>query len=56
MNLTLKQQKEYDEAKDKINEALKIKSRTFLGLCKNEDCYNLRRDKSAYCYNCSNKK
>lgn len=52
MNLTLKQQKEYEEAKAKIDEALKVKSRTFLGLCKNEKCYNLRREGSAYCGLC----
>lgn len=52
MNLTLKQQKEYDESKAKINEALKVKSRTSLGLCKNENCYNLRRTGSAYCGLC----
>lgn len=43
----------YTEAKNKILDALKVRSRTYLGLCKNDDCFNLRRKKSAYCIICS---
>jgi len=53
MKLTLAEEKQYEEAKAKIVEALKIRSRTFLGLCKNENCFNLRRANSAYCQFCS---
>lgn len=51
--LSLAQEKEYDEAKKKIDEALTVKSRTALGLCNNDGCYNLRRPASAYCTQCS---
>lgn len=44
---------QYEAAKNKINEALKVRSRTYLNLCKNEACYNLRRKASAYCEICS---
>lgn len=55
MNLTLEEEKQYEEAKKKIDEALTIRSRSFLGLCKNENCYNLRRTGSSFCQDCSNK-
>lgn len=48
------EEREYTAAKNKIDEALKVKSRTYLGLCKNETCYNLRRKHSAYCEICAN--
>lgn len=53
MKLTLAQEKEYEEAKKKIDKALTVRSRTFLGLCKNDKCYNVRRNNSAYCQICS---
>jgi len=37
-----------------IKELLKTNSRTKLKLCKNE-CYNTRRNGSAYCQECSDK-
>jgi recombinational DNA repair protein RecR len=55
MKLSLTEEKEYEEAKKKIDEALTIRSRTFLGLCKNNTCYNLRRNNSAYCQICADK-
>lgn len=47
------EEQQYEAAKNKINEALKVKSRTYLNLCKNDHCYNLRRKASAYCIICS---
>lgn len=50
------EEQQYEAAKNKIIEALKVKSRTYLNLCKNDYCYNLRRAKSAYCEICSQNK
>lgn len=49
------QEKQYEEAKQKIDDAIANRSRTFLGMCKNDTCYNTRRDGSAYCQACSDK-
>lgn len=41
--------------KKNIENALKYTSRTKIGMCKNEGCYNRRRPKSAFCEECSKK-
>ena len=55
MDLTLAQEKEYEEAKAKIDEALTVRSRSYLGLCKNDGCYGMREKCSSFCKNCSEK-
>lgn len=47
------EEQQYEAAKNKIIEALKVRSRTYLNLCKNDHCYNLRRKASAYCEICA---
>jgi hypothetical protein len=55
MELTPKQEEEFEKAKKKIDQAVAATSRTFLDLCKNKGCYNQRRTSSCYCQSCSDK-